>query len=226
MINLNFNVIKSISDPFNLVVFDEFLNKEVYNKIKANFPQANYQLMKGNNFKYQIHSHAKNDNNNVFEKVINEKVILRDFYNYLQTKEFYGTICEFFPILHDARIKHTNLEFSYLPANGGFILPHTDTSKKLVTIVIYFPFNWQKEWGGEFCAHSHSNKEIEDFTDLSMGKIEYSDLTDIYCPEFVDNRGVVMQRSNKSIHSVKKISGPEGVFRTSLTMNIIGKKID
>lgn len=226
MINSNFNVTQRISEPFNLIVFDQFLDKEVYNQIKLNFPKTDYELMKGNNLKFQIHSHSKSDRNNIFDKVINEKVILRDFYTYLQTKKFYDTISEFFPILHNAKIKHTNLEFSYLPANGGHILPHTDTPKKLITIVIYFPFDWNKEWGGEFCAHSHLNKKIEDFTNLSMGNIQYKDLNDIYCPEFIDNRGVIMQRSNKSIHSVKKIKGPEGIFRTSLTINIIGKIVD
>ena len=226
MINSSLNLTKRITEPFNLIILDEFLDKEVYDQIKLNFPKADYQLMKGNNLKFQIHSHAKNDSNNIFDKIINEKIILRDFYTYIQTKAFYDKISQFFPILHNARIKHTNLEFSYLPANGGYILPHTDTEKKLVTIVIYFPFDWNNEWGGQFCAHSHSDKDIDDFTHLGMGNIEYKDLTDIYCAEFIDNRAVVMQRSNKSIHSVKKIKGPEGTFRTSLTMNIIGKKIE
>lgn len=114
----------------------------------------------------------------------------------------------------------TRFEFSMLPADGGHIKPHTDAPQKLVTLVfsIVGPGEWDPAWGGgtnmdapvdERRTFNHMNQQLE------FGEVEPFRTFD-----FEPNQCVVFIKTFNSLHSVPPMTGPAGVMRRTLTLNI------
>jgi hypothetical protein len=111
-------------------------------------------------------------------------------------------------------------EFSMLPANGGFLKPHTDAPTKILTLV--FPIVDKDEWSVNWGGGTQIYKTIEDKNSFNRvnAQGEFEQMNTVKTYDFSPNQALLFVRTDNSWHGISPINGPEGVFRRSLTMNI------
>jgi hypothetical protein len=112
-------------------------------------------------------------------------------------------------------------EFSMMDAAGGYILPHTDSPNKLITLVVSMirPGEWDPAWGGgteivwpvdERRSFNRVNKYLR-FEDVRILK-EW---------ELNPNQCVLFVKTFNSWHAVSPMRGPaDAPLRRTLTINI------
>lgn len=107
-------------------------------------------------------------------------------------------------------------EFSFLPPGGG-LRPHTDTKRKVQTGVFYFPPSdgWLDSWGGSFEVIRHKDPEKR-FGQKDL--LEWSDVETFKSVCYIPNRAVFMERSDRSLHGVRPVKQPKGIFRQTVTV--------
>ena len=115
----------------------------------------------------------------------------------------------------------TRFEFSALPADGGFLPPHTDAPSKIITLVFSMAGedeDWDPAWGGELdvnvpkderLSYNYHNK-LADFADMDVAK------SFAYRP----NQCVVFVKTHDSWHSIRPMAG-HGVSALRKTMTIV-----
>ena len=108
-----------------------------------------------------------------------------------------------------------------LPSNGGHVVPHTDATRKVVTLVVSMVDDgeWNREFGGGtdlnrprdvHLSFNHTNR-LADFDDM--------EILDTY--EFTPNQAVVFVKTFNSWHSVRPMTGTgTSIMRKTLTINI------
>jgi hypothetical protein len=115
----------------------------------------------------------------------------------------------------------TRFEFSMLPADGGHIKPHTDSPRKLVTLVVSFcdPRQWQLSFGGGTTvlraldprkSYNHMNNQLE-----------FAETEVLHTFPFEPNQCVIFVKTFNSLHAVSPMRGNGStVMRKTLTINI------
>lgn len=111
-------------------------------------------------------------------------------------------------------------EFSMLPANGGSVTPHTDEPSKIVTLVI--SMQRDGEWDPAFGGGTDVNRPKDErrlFNRMNAkGSFEEMEILDSFAYE--PNQAVLFVKTFNSWHSVRPMTGTEGVMRKTLTINI------
>ena len=112
-------------------------------------------------------------------------------------------------------------EFQMMPAQGGHILPHSDTPSKVVTmtLAILGEHEWNPAWGGGIdinrardrrFAYNHLNRQAG-----------FDDMEVVDTIEFAPNTGVIFIKTFNSWHSVRPMHASEpGPMRRNLIINI------
>ena len=112
-------------------------------------------------------------------------------------------------------------EFSMLPADGGFIKPHTDSPQKIITLVITIlpPGEWNPSFGGG--TEILKPKDIKNNYNYKNKYLEFDDVQTVGTFEFVPNNCVIFIKTFNSLHGVRpmKASDPK-LMRKTLTINI------
>lgn len=114
----------------------------------------------------------------------------------------------------------TRWEISFIPADGGFLLPHTDAPRKIVTLVVPMTEknSWNSSWGGGTEILVPLNEE--DSYNFQNRQSDFSSFKTVICHEFIPNRGLLFVKTHNSWHGVRPIDGPPNFWRRSLTINI------
>ena len=112
-------------------------------------------------------------------------------------------------------------EFSMLPADGGFIKPHTDSPQKIVTLVIAMlgEGEWNPSCGGgtEVLRPKDATKN---FNYLNR-YLEFEEVETLDAFEYRPNQCVIFIKTFNSLHAVRPMSGGgTGLMRKTLTINI------
>lgn len=103
-----------------------------------------------------------------------------------------------------------------LPSGGG-LLPHTDTRRKAMTGVFYFPpVGWKSEWGGEFEVLRHSTDPDGEFDQTAL--VPWLEMEPVMSVQYIANRVAFMHRCGHSFHGVRPVQCPAGIFRQSVTV--------
>ncbi len=109
-------------------------------------------------------------------------------------------------------------EFAAMPADGGFLLPHTDIARKVVTLVIPMlkPGEWDAAWGGgtDVLWPKPGTAPPQDYA----ADLDAFDKVGTFA--FQENQAVIFRKTADSWHSVGPITGPAGVMRKTITVNI------
>lgn len=112
-------------------------------------------------------------------------------------------------------------EFSMLPADGGHILPHTDSPGKIITIVVSMcrPGEWNEGWGGGTDVNRARDSALQ-FNYLNrQARFEDMEVLDTF--EFRPNQAVVFVKTFNSWHSVRPMTATgSDLMRKTLTINI------
>lgn len=113
-------------------------------------------------------------------------------------------------------------EFSALPANGGMVVPHTDATRKLVTIVVSMVQDgeWQTAYGGGLDINRPKDPRLN--FNITNRHADFSEMEVIDTFEFMPNQAVLFIKTFNSWHSVRPMQGPEvsSALRRTLTINI------
>ena len=112
-------------------------------------------------------------------------------------------------------------EFSAMPITGGNILPHTDSIRKSVTLVvpILHQDEWDESWGG-----GTSIVRPKDPTRLFNRTNAYMDFDEVETVKtfpFVPNQCLIFVKTYNSWHAVWPMTGSDkSILRRTLTINI------
>ncbi len=112
-------------------------------------------------------------------------------------------------------------EFQMMPADGGHILPHTDSPKKIVTMVVSMAQEgeWDPSFGGGTDVNRH--KDIRYNFNLMNRQAAFEDMEVLDTFEFTPNQAVIFIKTFNSWHSVRPMTGAGSpVMRKTLIINI------
>jgi hypothetical protein len=115
-------------------------------------------------------------------------------------------------------------EFQMIPANGGYLLPHTDAPSKIVTMTLSMvrEGEWDTAYGGGLDLNRPKSEALA-FNQLNV-QADFKDMDVMDTFEFLPNTGVVFIKTFNSWHSVRPIQGPEdGPMRRNLVINIMAR---
>lgn len=111
-------------------------------------------------------------------------------------------------------------EFSMMRADGGHILPHTDSPQKLVTLVLSMvkPGEWNLAWGGG--TDLMRTIDPSDNFNFMNRYLRFDQAETIESMAYEPNQCVIFIKTFNSLHAVKPMKGPRDVMRRTLTINI------
>lgn len=115
-------------------------------------------------------------------------------------------------------------EFSALPASGGKVVPHTDATRKVVTLVVSMvrEGEWNRDHGGGTDANRPKNPRLNYNYGNRHAGFEDMEVLDTY--EFMPNQAVLFVKTFNSWHSVRPMTGMDSdALRKTLTINIMKK---
>ena len=144
-----------VKNPFILFEIPNFIDDKTYESLESSFPNFDIKNCRDNDDKkfsfsnesIQFKKILENPTNkHFFEYILSKKferfIILRFFFYYLRRRPrlFFKNILPSFFIKNKIE---TKIQYSYI-LNKGLIHPHTDGSKKLASLMLYFPKNGNK----------------------------------------------------------------------------------
>jgi hypothetical protein len=115
----------------------------------------------------------------------------------------------------------TRFEFSMLPADGGYIVPHTDSPSKIVTLIVSMAAEdeWNSAFGGGTDVNRPKDRRLA-FNQLNT-QADFDDMEVLDTFEFTPNQVVVFVKTFNSWHSVRPMTGKGSpLMRKTLTINI------
>ena len=115
----------------------------------------------------------------------------------------------------------TRFEFSMLPADGGYIMPHTDSPSKIVTLIV--SMTGEGEWDPAFGGGTDVNrpKGVRLAFNQMNAQAGFDDMEVLDTFEFTPNQVVVFVKTFNSWHSVRPMTGTGSpLMRKTLTINI------
>jgi len=115
----------------------------------------------------------------------------------------------------------SRFEFSALPADGGQVVPHTDSVSKIVTLVCSMARKgeWDPAWGGGLDLNRPRHPRLA-FNQLNrLADFDEMEVIDTY--PYEPNQCVVFVKTWNSWHSVRPMTGPgSNALRKTLTIVI------
>lgn len=112
-------------------------------------------------------------------------------------------------------------EFSMLPADGGFIRPHTDSQLKIITLVIAIlsEGEWNPSFGGG--TEVLRPKDIRKNYNFKNQYLEFDEVETLTTFEYVPNNCVIFIKTFNSLHGVRPMKASDSkLMRKTLTINI------
>jgi hypothetical protein len=166
-ISKNINKIE-FKDRFCFFEKKNFLNQDLYNELKKSFPPINL-FSKHNNFARSFTDESdgfyeflkKNSHWKNFIDGINSKIFVEDLIKLFDLKNVYFSENSW---KNKIKIfKKVKLSFCFnISEEGGFSLPHTDSSRKLVSMVLFFVDDqWSEKNGGQVELYKPSHLYYE-----------------------------------------------------------------
>jgi len=115
----------------------------------------------------------------------------------------------------------TRFEFSALAADGGAVLPHTDTPRKIITLIVsmVLPGEWDPSHGGG--TEVNRPKDVRWAYNWLNRQVPFEEVEELETFEFQPNQCVVFVKTFNSLHCVRPMTGKGSeAMRRTLTMNI------
>ena len=98
-----------------------------------------------------------------------------------------------------------------MSADGNYLLPHTDNTKKILTFCLNLTNNnWKKEYGGGFSTFKP--KDITKYYNYKDEFLQFSECETIKDYEFDLNTANLFIKTFNSLHGVKVMQGPKNCF--------------
>ena len=239
------------NEPVYIYKIDNFFDENFYNDIKKYFPKPtkdagidNDKFDINDNFgKRSINANQLIYESQNQEKVLSEldKIIFsKEFFNFFVKKTYFINIFNQgnflrkakylrYPITDNGNSSFFDLFFSKISIgynysfikNEGGIVPHVDSQRKYLSLMLYFPDEFEKEveYGTTFWKSkipNFLNNHIKNAEELKNFKKESSIL---YRTPFVSNCLYVFLRNDFSWHTVEPLNVSKEYIRKSININ-------
>ena len=247
MNNFNKEIVEISKNPFRIFSINNFFDYNFYLDIRKLFDKLGpKELCLTKNFgKTFITSDKANfDNdkeNQIFSKL--NKIIFSDEFFYFFVKNSYikNAMSQSnifrkikylrYPILQNSKVSlldflfskiSVSYNFSYIKNNGG-IVPHVDSQRKYLSLLLYFPDDIEKEteYGSSFWSSkspNFSNTHISDVAKINEFK---NNSKVLFKAPFVSNCLYGFNRNDFSWHTVEPIDVNPNYVRKSLNINLL-----
>ena len=244
---LNFSNIEFDYDPFPIGIARPALLADVYSELVRTFPAIElFRYMKSKGEKYSLSQYNNRQN---YHRFLKTTPSWRRFHSYIHSPEFITGTYEMLrqhnldldlpapgfmrrlsqqfsawkrgtPVPHFPRIK-ARFEFSAMPVTGGSILPHTDSTRKSVTMVVPIleEDEWDSAWGGgTSVVRPKDPARIFNRVDY---RLDFDEVDTLKTFAFAPNQCLVFVRTDTSWHAVMPMTGSDAtILRKTLTINI------
>jgi len=131
-----------------------------------------------------------------------------------------SSLNKFFYRLKNIKQITSRFEFSMMSANGGCILPHTDSPNKLITMV--FSMNkegeWNSAWGGGTAVLDPIDPQRS--FNFRNDQLKFDECQILKTYAFNPNQCLMFIKTFNSLHAVLPMAGPREALRKTLTLNI------
>ena len=242
----NYDNLEFRYEPFPIGLAKPLMEPGLYKEFLANYPSLDrFRYLEKLGHKYSLSEHF---NPRPFKQFINSNPLWKEFQHWLKKGDFVrGILSElsrrnldlgYDPDMTIARqirkrISHrgrlnwsasrlrARFEFSMVPADGGNILPHTDSPSKVVTLVVSMvdEGEWDPAYGGG--TDVNMPKDIHKSFNWINQQGRFEDMSVIDTFEFTPNQAVIFIRTFNSWHSVRPMLGKgSSAMRRTLTINI------
>ena len=116
---------------------------------------------------------------------------------------------------------NARFEFSMLPAQGGFILPHTDSPQKIITLVV--GILREGEWNSSFGGGTEVLRPRDTTANFNYKNkwLEFDEVETLTTFDYEPNNCVVFIKTFNSLHAVRPMTAQDpNLMRKTLTINI------
>ena len=207
------------AEPFPVFYIRDLLPASMYCQLADTFPLLSLFRYRDNLGNKYLLTEAEGD---AYFDFVATHTAWQQLYNEIKSNDFQSQVISFLRshlgnALNDFPGGLTSrFEFSALPTDGGSQRPHTDSPRKVVSIVLSLmrEGEWDQDWGGgtSLCRpkdqtmHSNYSNQYLDFCDVEV----------IDTLPFVPNAGVMFAKTDVSWHCVTpiKLSGKTAMRKT------------
>lgn len=203
-------------DPFPCGLATGVFEPDFYDQLVADFPPMS--LFKPMGVKgYSKFALSVRYNPEQYHQFLASRPHWAELMRYIKTGDFMASIfCRLGISVND--LFAARFEFSLMPAKNGFIRPHRDIKTKVISMVlpIIKPSEWDASWGGatEMLRQRDPGKDLVDY------QAGWDDFDRVRAFPIGPNQASLFVKNNVSWHAVYPMTGPEGVWRQTLTLNI------
>lgn len=237
-------------EPFPIGLARPIMESGVYNEFLENYPPLDrffdYQAHGKYGIKFTL---SEREDPRTYHRYIRSNPVWREFYRWIKSDEFIydllnalkdhfvdlgytyhpplrrlakrvkeirrGHLCRRVPRLS------SRFEFSALPANGGEVVPHTDSPSKIATVIVSMTGEgeWDPAYGGgtDMNRPKHTQHMFNHVNHLA----KFEDMDVIQTFDFEPNQAVIFVRTFNSWHSVRPMTGKgSAAMRRTLTIVI------
>lgn len=246
---LNYNSVKMRYEPYPLAVLRPALEDGLYNQLVASYPPTElFARMPKYDYKLTLSEKFNPEN---YHRFISETPVWRTFHAWLKSEDFIRQTVDFLLKNHvDLELSRafepslarlgrsvkelsrgqlpsrspslrTRFEFSVLKADGGEVAPHTDTPKKIITLVMTMigDDEWKPDFGGGLDVNRPTDPEYSYNWNNRMVPWDKIEILDTI--PFVPNQCTVFVKTFNSLHSVRKMTQKgSGALRKTITIVI------
>jgi hypothetical protein len=238
---LSFRNVEFSYEPYPIGVSSNVLEPSLYDRLVASFPpKALFEFKPALGNKYSL---SEVNNTKQYHDFVQSSPNWREFHAYIKDRSFTKGVLDMLrqhyidlspagplrpgrlPIRVLERLLRTRLsarfEFSMLPANGGFIKPHTDAPQKIVTLVISMlcEDEWRAGYGGG--TDVMKPRDIRRNYNQVNHYLEFDEVETLRTYPYLPNQCVVFVKTFNSLHAVRPMTGSESdLMRKTLTVNI------
>jgi len=216
-------------DRFCLFEISNFLEEENYKDLNATYPDS-ILFSAHNDFAKSLTDESsnffsfleKNEKWKNFIDKINSKKFADDLIKLFELKNIYFSEKSWkknIPIF-----KKVKLSFCFnISEEGGFSKPHTDSSRKLASMVLFFVDNsWSKKNGGQVKLYKPKNTIFENNWRNERVNEENLEVIKTIIPS--PNKIYGFKKTKNSYHSVEAVKTINGLHRKVLMINLIYEK--
>jgi hypothetical protein len=230
-------------EPYPIGIIRNIFEPSLYARLVDTFPPADlFRFMQYHGDKWSL---SEVNNPDLYYKFLHSNLDWKRLFNEVKSKDFIdqllhalvqskidlgltstasgGTMRRLRDILlgrkSSGRLR-ARFEFSMMSAEGGHILPHTDSPQKHITLVVSMvrPGAWDQAWGGGTDLMRPLDPS-ENFNLLNR-YLKFDQAETIETMAYEPNQCVIFIKTFNSLHAVKPMTGPKDIMRRTLTVNI------
>tara|TARA_B100001741_G_C16470845_1_gene559947 strand:+ start:197 stop:967 length:771 start_codon:yes stop_codon:yes gene_type:complete len=218
-----------LQDRFSLFEISNFLDEDTFAKLNLSFPDSKF---------FSTHSEfAKSftDENENFYDFLENNLEWKILYDKLNSSIFVEDLIRFFSLRNvyfsenswkkNIRIfKKVKLSFCFnISDEGGYSLPHTDSSRKLLSMVLFFvDKTWSEKNGGQVKLYKPKFSMFENNWRNERVNKKNLDVIKTIIPS--PNKIYGFKKTKNSYHSVEPVKFINSLSRKVLMINLIYEK--